>query len=261
MAFSIQHYVIQFVSGLRQVGDFLLTLRIPPLIKLTPRYNWHIVKRGIKKTPDKWYERNRVVVRGGSRGVGRTRRAPPLKLEKKYDFFCVKSWFFTRNTPKIFAPPSARRNFLKCAPLTWNPGSAPGCVMLSYFPLTTFNTSSSFKSQLVHLNHITYHLSVVFCPIPLWLYVKTALWVRIPSRRGVLDITLCDTVCQWLAAGRWFSPDTTDSSTNKTLCINHNCYLCMPSWGPDLVNKLISISISILCFCCVHILGSEITSF
>jgi hypothetical protein len=29
------------------------------------------------------------------------------------------------------------------------------------------------------------------------------------------------------------------------LCINHNCYLYMPSWGPDLVNKLISISISI----------------
>ena len=25
------------------------------------------------------------------------------------------------------------------------------------------------------------------------------------------------------------------------LCINHNCYLYMPSWGPDLVNKLISI--------------------
>ena len=23
------------------------------------------------------------------------------------------------------------------------------------------------------------------------------------------------------------------------LCINHNCYLYMPSWGPDLVNKLI----------------------
>jgi hypothetical protein len=26
-------------------------------------------------------------------------------------------------------------------------------------------------------------------------------------------ITLCDEVCQWLAAGRWFSPG---SSTNKT---------------------------------------------
>ena len=40
----------------------------------------------------------------------RTRRAPPLKLEKIW-FFGVKSWFFTRNTPNIIAPPSARRNF------------------------------------------------------------------------------------------------------------------------------------------------------
>ena len=39
------------------------------------------------------------------------------------------------------------------------------------------------------------------------------LWVRIPFRRGVLDTTLCDKVCQWLATGRWFSPV---SSTNKT---------------------------------------------
>jgi hypothetical protein len=28
----------------------------------------------------------------------------------------VKSWFFTRKKNKIFAPPSARRNFFKCAP-------------------------------------------------------------------------------------------------------------------------------------------------
>ena len=34
----------------------------------------------------------------------------PLKLEKIW-FFCAKSWFFPRNTTKIFAPPSARRNF------------------------------------------------------------------------------------------------------------------------------------------------------
>ena len=33
---------------------------------------------------------------------------------------------------------------------------------------------------------------------------------------GVLDTTLCNKVCQWLAAGRWFSPDTPVSSTNKT---------------------------------------------
>jgi hypothetical protein len=33
---------------------------------------------------------------------------------------------------------------------------------------------------------------------------------------GVLDTTLCDKVCQWLVAGRWFSPGTPVSSDNKT---------------------------------------------
>jgi hypothetical protein len=42
------------------------------------------------------------------------------------------------------------------------------------------------------------------------------LWVRIPLRRGVLDTTLCDKVCQWLATGLWFSPGTPVSSINKT---------------------------------------------
>ena len=32
--------------------------------------------------------------------------------------------------------------------------------------------------------------------------------VGIPPRRGVLDTTLCDKVCQWLATGRWFFPVT-----------------------------------------------------
>jgi len=34
--------------------------------------------------------------------------------------------------------------------------------------------------------------------------------------RGVLDTTVCDQVCLWLATGRWFSPRTPVSSTNKT---------------------------------------------
>ena len=38
----------------------------------------------------------------------------------------------------------------------------------------------------------------------------------LPLRRGVLDTTLCDKICQWLAAGRWFSSGTLVSSTNKT---------------------------------------------
>ena len=32
----------------------------------------------------------------------------------------------------------------------------------------------------------------------------------------VLDTTWCDKVCQWLAAGQWFSPGIPVSSTNKT---------------------------------------------
>jgi hypothetical protein len=37
-----------------------------------------------------------------------------------------------------------------------------------------------------------------------------------PLRWGVLDTTLCDIVCQWLATGQWFSPGSPVSSTNKT---------------------------------------------
>ena len=41
-------------------------------------------------------------------------------------------------------------------------------------------------------------------------------WVRITLGRGVLVTTLCDKVCQWLAAGQCFSSGTPVSSTNKT---------------------------------------------
>ena len=42
------------------------------------------------------------------------------------------------------------------------------------------------------------------------------LWVQIPLRWYVLD-TLCDKVCQWLAAGRWSSLGTPASSTKNWL--------------------------------------------
>ena len=41
------------------------------------------------------------------------------------------------------------------------------------------------------------------------------LWIWTPLRQEELDTTLCDKVCQWLAAGTWFSPV---SSTTKTDC-------------------------------------------
>jgi hypothetical protein len=39
---------------------------------------------------------------------------------------------------------------------------------------------------------------------------------RSRSWQGVVDTTLCDKVCQLIAAGQWFSPGTPVSSTNKT---------------------------------------------
>jgi hypothetical protein len=40
------------------------------------------------------------------------------------------------------------------------------------------------------------------------------LWVRLPLRAR--STTLSNKVCQWLAAGRWFSPGPSVSSINKT---------------------------------------------
>jgi hypothetical protein len=42
------------------------------------------------------------------------------------------------------------------------------------------------------------------------------LWVLILLMGDVLDTTLCDKVCQWLAASQWFSTVTLVPSTNKT---------------------------------------------
>ena len=47
-----------------------------------------------------------------------------------------------------------------------------------------------------------------------WIYnylcLSPLMWVRLPCP------TLCDKVCQWLAASRWFSPCLLVSSSNKT---------------------------------------------
>ena len=41
--YSIQYYVIKFVSDLRQIGVFLQVFQLTPPIKLTTRYNWDII--------------------------------------------------------------------------------------------------------------------------------------------------------------------------------------------------------------------------
>ena len=47
-------------------------------------------------------------------------------------------------------------------------------------------------------------------------YYHRHCWFELRSWRSVLDTTLCDTVCQCLATGRWFYTCTQISSTSKT---------------------------------------------
>ena len=42
--YSIEHYVIKFVSDLRQVGGFIRVLRFPPSIKLTAMIKLKVLK-------------------------------------------------------------------------------------------------------------------------------------------------------------------------------------------------------------------------
>jgi len=61
-----------------------------------------------------------------------------------------------------------------------------------------------------------FDLFVLLGPSWLWSYgslSRLMLWVRISLRARYT--TLWDKVCQWLAAGCWFSPGTLVSSTNK----------------------------------------------
>ena len=46
--YLIQHYVIKFVSDLRQISGFLRELPFPPPINWPPRYSWNIVESVIK---------------------------------------------------------------------------------------------------------------------------------------------------------------------------------------------------------------------
>jgi hypothetical protein len=69
---------------------------------------------------------------------------------------------------------------------------------------------------------------------------RLKLWVRTSSWRDVIDTTLCDTVCRWLATGRWFSPGNPVSSTNKT---DHNtsidyCYVALNTITPNKTKHL-----------------------
>jgi hypothetical protein len=73
-----------------------------------------------------------------------------------------------------------------------------------------------FEAMLLLFGDIWFIWFGLWC-LTLYYYISCNVEPR--SWRDVLNTTLCDKVCQRLATGRWFSPGTAVSSTNKT---NHH---------------------------------------
>ena len=151
------------------------------IVFIRTQYHWHGIKAGVycrhcspifSKEEDYIQRYEQKGILGADLGGGRTRRVPPLKLEKIWFFgvkswfftrntqkifappsaigknmiFGVKSWFFTRNTPKIFAPPSARCDFFKCASLNLKSWIRP-CISHSCLHGEVIIKAKKFKSD------------------------------------------------------------------------------------------------------------------
>ena len=97
-------------------------------------------------------------------------------------------------------------------PLTWNPGFAPG-MCASFSPLLrNIAYIFSYNVQVTYISFRRGRGRVVLLYLRSQYLSPLTLWVRIPIRRGVLDTTLSDKVCQSLASGWWFSPEYSDFS-------------------------------------------------
>ena len=80
------------------------------------------------------------------------------------------------------------------------------CIKSQFFCLCFYNFSITFWNCSDCGIFFLHFITSCFPDYMVW----------ISFRRGVLNTTLCDKVCQWLTIGRWFSPGTLASSTNKT---------------------------------------------
>ena len=77
----------------------------------------------------------------------------------------------------------------------------------------------AFRSTWFHPSYCGVRVaqSLVFCVVLCRsLFVFCSFCLFLPLRRGLLDTTLCDEVCQWLATDQLVSPGTPVSSINKT---------------------------------------------
>ena len=87
------------------------------------------------------------------------------------------------------------------------------CLYFCYYKVDMFNNLKLYISEIFSYFLFTYTWNIKIMQSTM--QTPQTLWYRIQPMRGVLDTTLCDKVCQWLANCRWFSPGTSISSTNK----------------------------------------------
>ena len=151
----------------RSLFDLFVLVLLVIVVCVLLRYTAFDYPVDIFKLLHQWSHTNAGADPG--RGAPGAPPPPPLKLEKIW-FFGVKLWFFTRNTPKIFAPPSARRPH-KLAVLD------PPLKCILYIQDTMdISWSSSYEGPSWSCSHgsLIYNYLCNQCVSPL------NLWVRIP---------------------------------------------------------------------------------
>ena len=125
----------------------------------------------------------------------------------------VMSWWsvlLVEETGENHRPVASHRHTFSHAVVLSTPRHERHSNSQLYHTITTTVYKEEVSSWSWSYNSRIYNYLCNQCLSPL------ILWVRISPRRGVLAITLCDKVCQWLVIGSYFSPVTPVSSTSKT---------------------------------------------
>jgi hypothetical protein len=185
---------------LRQVGGFLW---FPPPINWPPRYNWNIVESGIKHHKPK---PNHLF----------TREASSISIF--YFTYLLKHCL--QNVWRVL---TTLHNYTSQMPQPCylHPLQTLGLGINLTWPVKNIKWENELKTEKSnHWSHTTNKGQLWSYGSWIYNYLNNQclsslmLWVRISVR--VRCTTLCDNVCQWLATGRWFSPGSLVSSTNKT---------------------------------------------
>ena len=102
-----------------------------------------------------------------------------------------------------------------------------------------------------------------------YLYKQFPITIKVVSSNSMYceecSIQLCDEVCQWLAAGRWFSPGTPLSSTNKMDCHDMTEILLKGALNIIIITPTfiyeVQVTVNSEIIACIYYCNSSIASF